>query len=333
MFVYNTTTVPLAEMNSSSSVFILKISITELDIWLAFFALLCCTGAFGNISLLVVIFFGVKKQKHSEILIAHVLAIYTSMCAVHYPFYAIIVYGNQVWKWNIPEWWCEYIYCVYMTTLFAANWADMCIAANRFVAVFTPHSYKRWTSPKAMACNVIITWVGGFIPAFLPHFGIGGHFVMAPAGACAYAAVGRAGHVVMAMGIYIPLVFIGFCYVALFSKITLTKITKLRRDHVAVSAAVVFHIQAAVEVLDRKMQRRVELAWTLFVSFLWYCLCYLPVPVMNSFFSHVYLSVPILFLWLRTVMMGGSALNPVRKAIPKNSDLLIVVKSPTDRKR
>lgn len=128
---------------------------------------------------------------------------------------------------------------------------------------------------------------------------------MATAGSCTFVSAGQLGLFFYIVGIYAPLFLVGLCYTALFSVLLYRRILagfrveSVENQHVA-------------SLLRKTNFRRIILAKMLFVSFILYCLCYLPAPVMNSYYTQTYRANPLIFAWLRIIQMGGAVLTPVR---------------------
>lgn len=280
---------------------------TALHTWFAVMMTLSVTGTAINAMTLTVIFFQDKLRSGSGLLIAHSLFLYGCMCAIHFPVFTLTLYGKRVWHWTITDHHCTYITSINMATAYTVNWCDACLALNRLLAVNVSDYYTWWSSRKVTVANLVLCWGFGIFLALLACFGIGGKYALLPVGACNLIPVGVGGVVVFAFGVYVPVGLVGLFYGILFLRVFCLKYRSIRRVSTATES-----VNKRVFAFTRTMKRRINLAQMLFGSFLWYCLCLFPAPIMNSFFRSVYFSSPLIFLWLRLVFACGYAVSPVR---------------------
>lgn len=152
-------TAPLGVTNNGKNTTTMKngfipLDVTDLYIWLGSFGFLCCIGGLGNTTLLVVTISERNLRTKSGFLVVHALFIYTLLCGILFPLAVIMLYGNQRLKWGEqPDLWCNNLYFIQLTEMYAAHWADACVALNCFLAVYFPTAYRRITSTSYLAGN------------------------------------------------------------------------------------------------------------------------------------------------------------------------------------
>ena len=108
------------------------------------------------------------------------------------------------------------------------------------------------------------------------------------------------------IGLYGPMALIGTLYLALFVHL----LVKRRSISMAESPAAATGNRVANLSTGR---RHVQIAKMLMISFVWFCVCFIPSPIMTGNFPWVYVKYPMLQLWMtKTLSICGYAASPVR---------------------
>ncbi|GAV01472.1 hypothetical protein RvY_12180 [Ramazzottius varieornatus] len=115
-----------------------------------------------------------------------------------------------------------------------------------------------------------------------------------PFGGCLYNpnadALFRLSHGVL--GVYLPFAVTGTAYLTIFVEIFRSRLVTGQK-------------------LTASMKRRVSIAQMLFAAFVWFCLTYLPQPILTASFKDVYLQHPVSYFLVRLALSFGASINPV----------------------
>lgn len=280
-----------------------QLNSVAVQVWLASLWLTCAVGALTSILLLIVIVMNSGARKGYRFLVAHMLVLLIVYFVVHYPAIGIFVYADQMKNWRVSNSQCNLVTFPIMATGFASNWTDLFTAFNRVVAVVFPAKYKTYVLSRWSSWSIGFVWIISLTFSALPFSGTGGHFKMF-LGTCNWSPDGRAGTMVQTLGIYFPFTFVGISYFMIFLKFFYLKLTARFRIRPRPENCV-------AKLIQRTSNRRFRVAGMLFLSFLCYSLCYLPFPLMKLFFEDVFRSRPMIFLWLRVLLVVGQMMTPV----------------------
>ncbi|XP_055337371.1 rhodopsin-like [Paramacrobiotus metropolitanus] len=296
--------------NQSSLVPAWIIYSTTLQVWVAIIGILAIIGTSLNVPLFVTIATGSKLNTGSGALIAHLLFIESMLCSVWNPIICISMYTAHIKP--LSHTFCQYALFGYYIFLHCANWSTLLLAINRFVAIMFPHQYSKVSSKPALLFSMSFGWmvaIGFNLPGFL---GVSGDYVpIPPWGGCGTKVTAQfAWFNALLTGVLtsIPVSGVGLAYIVMFVKIGVVwcrnrnaVVTKQKDD----SSAGARHDRSVLQ------KRRFDSAKMLFISYLWYSLCYLPAPIASSVYPQAYASMPALQLALRGVLLMGYAFNPV----------------------
>jgi hypothetical protein len=146
---------------------------------------------------------------------------------------------------------------------------------------------------------------------------VGANFLLAPPyGACTTRANGGVyGTIWVVIGAYIPLAAMGFVYVMLFSRLALTQCSN---SSVAIGSVRELQKNGPHQSSgsngpsERTLKRKISSAKMLVASYVWYCICFLPGPLILTEFPHLFARYPMLSHWmLRSLLLCGYAVSPV----------------------
>ncbi|XP_055329959.1 uncharacterized protein LOC129582471, partial [Paramacrobiotus metropolitanus] len=196
---------------------------------------------------------------------------------------------------------CPFIYFLYVLNYSLIAWADAALALNRFTAILLPHHYPRVASRRAVVLQLAVCWtiaLGCALPQYLsPRIQV----ALLPSGACNIVrSEGRLLFMLVLLSLYVPLGAVGFLYSFVF----LSRYCKVCRNRV-------MGLNGIVDaVFVEKMQRRIATAKILFYSFIWYCVCFIPLS-----FIPLLLAVPLnsdirILLCTKTVFYLAFAAEP-----------------------
>lgn len=204
---------------------------------------------------------------------------------------------------------CYYYMFAYWVLLFAGNWCAAFLAINRLIAVGRPHIYKNLTTVSARCVQMVLSWVVSFAASIPIAVGVGGDFsIMPPLGNCGIL-INRKSVVyaiVSALGTYVPLVLTLVTYIALFS--IMRPGCRLNRHTVKPKPK----STTETKTVNTGLQRRVAAAQMLLASTLWFCVCFLPIPLVAAADPMILMRYPLLLLWLRTLLFTAFSTKPVR---------------------
>ena len=304
--------------NHSSSLINAAVTVT-------FYTWFGCTLAISIISTLILLLllassFRLKTLRTgSRILLIHLMFIQLLICGIIFPVQTVVT-QQAITKTLPPYLSCRPFMLFYMTIFYAENWSSVLMAFNRFVAIELPHHYKKWLTKRALAGTMILPWLIGFGSTLPIYFGMGAIFTWnVPSGVCYAAANGSYMIAWYAIGFFVPMALIGTCYIVLFLRLKLRRaaVANLYANRPGAAAAgaaanmvVTKNPHNIQQFLLRK--RHIQIAKMLIMSFVFYCLCFVPSPLLSGSFAAMYLRNWTLQLWVgKTLLLCGYACSPV----------------------
>ncbi|GAU99488.1 hypothetical protein RvY_10483-2 [Ramazzottius varieornatus] len=219
--------------------------------------------------------------------------------------------------------------------IYCCHWTQLFLALNRFIAVRCPQVYQQSFSGKRLVLAMaFLSWVIAFafcVPSyahdllaktgwyFVPSsFDLDGHVGNSSTNSNVTSA--HLSHLVHGkinlkksldyvhsiVGVYFPAVIIGVLYVALF-----VKITRFRRpgnlENTRQNLTKGPHGSGGADAARR---RRLVIANMLLTSYCFYLLCFIPTPIIVTFFPAVYDNL-LVQTWTRTLDVLGHAATAV----------------------
>ncbi|OQV12417.1 hypothetical protein BV898_13293 [Hypsibius exemplaris] len=264
---------------------------SALRVW---FILTISVSLFGSVLLVLLLSASCRFRelllRGSCILIFHSMLIQLLICAVICPILNISSYLTLINNTTLVH--CPTLIFFNTASDHTDNWAALFLAVNRFVAIVSPHHYDAWVSRKVLICMIIIPWLIGISDSLPVYFGIGGQTIIGPAG-CAFETDvdGFYGTLWFVIGAYIPIGLMGIIYTILFVRIGTAN---RNRPNLAVP----FEPNGQNARLSTTQKRQISIAKMLIGSFAWYCICFLPGPIIVSLFPGVYAVDQMLRLWI-----------------------------------
>ncbi|XP_055354433.1 trace amine-associated receptor 8b-like [Paramacrobiotus metropolitanus] len=204
---------------------------------------------------------------------------------------------------------CDFFQFFYMLIVGVEQWSKCFLAVNRFIGIFLPHLYQTFASCQNTIAVIVISWIVPLIITLLILLQIGGKSagVTQPWNGCIVQplnGVNWALHAVNYVCTIIPLAGTMTVYLAILLG-SYFGIFCRHAHRVDVHAALPDRINAM-----KQKVKRVKKARMLFVSVLWYLVCYLPHTIIVTTFSTLYFNNPPLGLWMRTIYLMGFAGSP-----------------------
>lgn len=135
------------------------------------------------------------------------LTAYTILCTIYLLMIGISVYLKRISGSSIPVEWCGLITGMDMVTCYASHWIDLCIVANRVMAVCFPHSHRVFSTKKVVKFTVVCVWITAFHIATPGWFGLGVQYVVTPLGNCYTQQNGFLGLLTLVIGIFFSISF------------------------------------------------------------------------------------------------------------------------------
>ncbi|OWA52567.1 hypothetical protein BV898_17018 [Hypsibius exemplaris] len=261
----------------------------------------------GTIIILILLAASVQQRDlrvGTRILIIHLMCIQLLICSVLTPVQTIATYKVLIGQEIRLE--CVPLQLLQFGAMYAENWSSALLAINRFVAIQLPHHYKKLLSARIIGAMIILPWIVGIGITVPLLFGIGGIFTWNPqAGICSAKPTGPYIVTLVALGAYVPIAVMGIVYVTICVGLTWRRSRKIVGQG---NPSVDITLQGA-----RKTQRRqVAMTNMLVVSFLLYCICFVPSPVISTNFPHLLVGNFMLQLWItKTLVLCNYAVNPV----------------------
>lgn len=277
----------------------------DITLWFIIFVGFCFVGALQNFSMVVVVWTNPTLRQGCGALLIHLSLTQALLFAIHYPIYAVLTLVKHLVKWDIPQHWCPYVVMPQTLFSFVTNWTDVCLALNRLMAICFPHGYQScYRNHKKFSTIMILAavWMFNICLALPPCFGIGGIYLTSKIGSCQWfpndwlISTTRS-----ALGVQFPLTLAGCFYAVVLLKAAFSRVKN--------RAAIHDHQQTRDMHI---MKKRMAMVLILFISFLVYVSCYLPASIVGAYFQPLLITTPVLYLWLRTVFLGGAAIAPVR---------------------
>ncbi|OQV26141.1 hypothetical protein BV898_00263 [Hypsibius exemplaris] len=254
---------------------------------------ICLIGTLFNILCLAAIFTYPPLRHRGSILVANFVLVNLLLSATVYPI-SLVALSCHYYCY-LPDNNCNWAYYFYFI-LQSLTWQECFLALNRFVAIVLPHEYHYVSSTKATFAFIFL---GYFIPLILNLSPAGSsvptYTETAPFGGCLYNQNGnpifRDTHAIV--GVYLPMTVVGLSYCAIFVRVGISR------------------YDAGGAKLSSSMQRRLTLAKMLFASFIWYCLTYLPQPILTAAFPSIYFIYPATYFYARWALFMGAGANAI----------------------
>ncbi|OQV22754.1 hypothetical protein BV898_03191 [Hypsibius exemplaris] len=253
-----------------------------------------------------------KLHTGAHILIIHVMLIQLLVCGIFYPIQNITTWRIMTTMEPV-EIKCRYLAFFQSVASHTHNWASLILAVNRYAALAMPHQYKRLLQVKALIAMTLLPWVVGVAGNLPVYFGRGGHFKMGRLG-CSFRTDETAYSTVwVTLGAYLPVCLMGVTYIALFLQLSLKRfrrrrITSISHENIHNSRR---RRRSSGWRVPTRHARQVGICKMLVASLLWYCLCFLPGPIVATGLPHLFAQYFMLRLWLISVMLCGYAASPM----------------------
>lgn len=283
-----------------------KPSSQTIAVWYVTIMILCVIGAVNNLLLLTVIFKTRKLRAGAGILVAHLIVIFSVMCTFLYPISNTVIF-MQAYNIRVSDTFCRAIQGPAGACVIVANWTDVFLALNRFMAICLPHHYARWAQKKVSIALISVAWFfAALCTGLAALFKIGGEYVATEMGICYFKGHGAFGDAQYFLGASVPNALVGVAAVAVLAKLLLAELRKKRR--IAAN-----WLLARVYYATPRARRRLGVAKMLFASFLFCFVCSLPVAVVTI--NQHLVRDSMWALWFRFLYVGPYALNPVRRNV------------------
>ena len=281
--------------------------------------------SFGGSILLILLLASSFKQTHpitgSRLLLVQLLSLELFLIGVSFPIQTMIAYNRLMEQPVYLD--CSVFLLVHSSVIFTENWNIFVMALNRFIAIELPHYYRRTVSRWVGFSTLLTPWMIGVSFILPAYFGIGGEFLFLPtSGACYQKANGNAYILVeFAMGFYVPIALTGLLYSIIFFRLSFLRVraprTTVQPPRIAIELAGrsgVLHVHPEEpELLNAGRAKRIAKAKMLLASFVWYCLCFVPGPIITASYQQLFRADPMLQLWLvKSLLICGYAGCPVR---------------------
>ncbi|OQV25379.1 hypothetical protein BV898_01057 [Hypsibius exemplaris] len=248
-----------------------------------------------------------KMRKGTGTLIIHLMLMQLTLCLIYFPIEDITTYlALRSIPVRID---CEALLILRLGTMYSENWASLLLALNRFIALELPHFYQRILTRNALIAMIIFPWIVGLGSTLWVHFGtVGVDLIQLPLpyGYCASRVTkGVNGTILVAIGAYGPLLFMGLIYSNLCYRLMVTRSQGTHRS----SVGPIIHNKESSRLVGARARQK-ALAKMLIVSFLWYCVFFLPGPLVVTTFPALTKRFVICYPWLRTMNLFGYAASP-----------------------
>ncbi|OQV20014.1 hypothetical protein BV898_06018 [Hypsibius exemplaris] len=224
-------------------------------------------GALANIILLIaMVIHRPLRQFQSRALIIHCILIDIYASIIQVPTATIPVYLTMAYP--LAKDFCLYQGIFGYFTYAASMYSASVLALHRVVATIFPRHFNFLTTERATICLIVLPWFPIVIINIFPALKIG--LVMRRnvyTAACSFARTGKSDvaiNVYTTFAYYVPTVIMGVSYFIVLIKTWITYQEKKS---------------------SRALQRRLEISWMLFVSFIWHCCTIYPFIIVNAFFS------------------------------------------------
>ncbi|XP_055350898.1 somatostatin receptor type 4-like [Paramacrobiotus metropolitanus] len=176
-----------------------------------------------------------------------------------------------------------------------SNWLSALLAINRLTAKLWPYRHKTWTTKSTVTMAVVGTWVLSLATTIPLLFGVGGRLDrFYPLGYCGVKPTpGVMFAVYTNISFTCPLSVQAVCYALI--------VGSLQRSMVACPTV----------VAAQRRRRQRAISFVLLVVFVWYLVCYLPIPIITTYFYGQWQTDHRLFVCFKTLMTCGSAGTPI----------------------
>ena len=291
--------------SATNSSFILPLSdeISYLTTWLIVMFLTSLTGGVLFVILLNAVLSQQILKSGIGILIANLLILQLISCIIHFPVFASQVYLNKLGYFFDVH--CD-LYVTFIAIIHVGHFIQCFISINRFIAIIFPHHYRSLCSRKTVTFSIIVSWLLGFGLTSLFYFHIGGKFTLGVTGGCEpFVTNPDVFMIITSFNSYLPISILGVLYFFIFIQMTL-------KGHVSKWQSV-YDGEPQTLAVKQRQERRVVIARMLFVSFLWYFVCLLPIPMVLDIHPDLYRKNLHVALWLHFLSLLGHAANPVKQ--------------------
>ena len=325
--------------NHSSPTPLSTAQLTTIHSWCILSIVICFSGSFLLILLLVTSFLHRHRpaihNSSARYLLIHLLSLELFLLLISHPLQTVLSHVRMtqplLTSLSLP---CRGIVLVHASTTYAENWSILAVALNRFIALEIPVHYDHCSSPRCNAALILIPWIIGVGCTLPAYFGARMDFLVSPDnGGCYQQAHNTSGYLQLefAAGVYVPIVLTGVLYFLLLWQLTPSRhrqvtphvlpltpvqitVTVGRRTHVALlpplSGRATGHGCAS-----GFRARQIAVTRMLLVSFVWYCVCFVPGPIVTASFPQLFSGTGdnrwkgvVLQLWLtKTLLLCGYA--------------------------
>ncbi|XP_055344555.1 uncharacterized protein LOC129592523 [Paramacrobiotus metropolitanus] len=302
----NITSLNVSTRPAALSVSMVVLDRTSVIVWFTVTLLICIAGTLSSGCLITAFCVQKHMRRASTFLIGYLLCLDLLNTAIFMPMSFVVLLMSQLGRQFQADDVCEVSIFFLVMLNCTSNWAGAFVAVSRFVAIFIPHKYEQWMKRKSLVVMVAISCAFGLLVSVPPLRNQGGYFGrFYPLGNCAMGTKeGPLASMFVAIGSTIPTVIQGIFYAALVVQMAFSQ--RIRKSPV-------ISTDAALTRTDNVQQRRRTVGRMLIVSYLWYLVCFIPVPVILTYYPAVF-RIPTAFIWLKTVQLCGFAGTPVRKA-------------------
>lgn len=178
--------------------------------WYGLMIFLSLTGSLLNLFLGITILFSRNLRSGCGALIANLHFIIFLQCSFGIPSVFIPTYEASV-TGPVSNLFCRMSFFPFFVLLPVADWSDMMIGINRFVAICFPFSYSKWTTKPVLISMMTISWIPGIALGFCCVFNFGASFRMIlPWGSCGVVPSTRImSHIISILGVSFPVVVLG----------------------------------------------------------------------------------------------------------------------------
>lgn len=275
-----------------------------------FFAVL---GSAFNFFLIAAILSSKKLRSGCGVLIVHMLGINFVLCSIIMPMLAYTTFHGDTYQYVSQEF-CRYQVSFYLLFNWAVIWASLMISINRFVAIFFPHNYSKWTSKTVMIWMILMIWIPPVVCALNLFFGIGAKLVVNKTwGACGTVPVpGFVFLIITFFPMAVPVAIQVAIYMVIFVVVRTRSL--FQRPQIRPQAVPCPDHQAADALTSRKVtlfQRRYRSAKMLFISTVLYSVALIPAPIAALLYPVQHNSQPLLQLFFRMLTLLANAAIPV----------------------
>ena len=274
----------------------------ELSAWIAITLTISAIGSVANITVLIATWPKRSAKSALNLQIFHFVFLNLIICLITVPASVSLVvaklYGYPVWPHS-----CNYLYLPYMVFPTLVNWCDAGLAVNRVIALYFPLKYRAWNSKRVSIIMMAGYWIICLAFVVPAAFGVDGAKIQAnPLGLCVMVPKGLYGKCFSAILLYIPYLITGVGVVLIVVK-SVSLVRERRR---------VFQ-QAENNRRSRAIDRRLNLARMLLLTFLWTTVCMVPGVVIVYGMPNLYVTHPLISLWIRTITVCQYGFTPVRE--------------------